>query len=93
MLLSRLFSIHRLGGGPRRYYQGIQPLDTESDLRGLLSASTSVHHLEYTHFQNRSRLVDFDVLDVYENWLAKQPVRPFRGKSGFISAEEAEASS
>ncbi len=33
------------------------------------------------------------LLDVYENWLAKQPVRPVKGKPGFISADEAEASS
>ncbi len=33
------------------------------------------------------------ILDVYENWLAKQPVRPVKGKSGFISAVEAEATS
>ncbi len=32
-------------------------------------------------------------LDVYESWLAKQPVRPVKGKSGFISAGEAQASS
>ena len=33
------------------------------------------------------------LLDVYENWLAKQPVRPVKGKSGFISAVEADATS
>ncbi len=31
------------------------------------------------------------VLDVYESWLAKQPVRPVKGKPGFISAVEAES--
>lgn len=34
-----------------------------------------------------------ELLDVYENWLAKQPVRPVKGKPGFISAVEAEATS
>ncbi len=29
------------------------------------------------------------VLDVYEKWLAKQPVRHVKGKRGFISAAEA----
>lgn len=33
------------------------------------------------------------VLDVYESWLAKQPVRPVKGKAGFISSVEAEAPS
>ncbi len=32
-------------------------------------------------------------LDVYESWLAKQPVKPVKGKPGFISAVEAEATS
>lgn len=42
---------------------------------------------------NQKATESMSVLDVYENWLAKQPVRPVRGKSGFISAEETEASS
>ncbi len=33
------------------------------------------------------------LLDVYETWLAKQQVRPVKGKPGFISAVEAEAAS
>ncbi len=33
------------------------------------------------------------LLDVYESWLAKQPVKPVKGKPGFISAVEAEAAS
>jgi len=33
------------------------------------------------------------VLEVHESWLAKQPVRPVRGKPGFIGAVEAEATS
>ncbi len=31
------------------------------------------------------------LLDLYESWLAKQPVKRVKGKSGFISAVEAEA--
>jgi hypothetical protein len=29
--------------------------------------------------------------DAYESWLAKQPVKSVKGKSGFIGAQEIEA--
>ena len=43
--------------------------------------------------KQKSATKSMNVLDVYENWLAKQPVKSVRGKSGFISAEGTEASS
>ncbi len=33
------------------------------------------------------------LLDAYENWLAKQPVRPVKGKPGYVRAAEAMATS
>ncbi len=33
------------------------------------------------------------VLDIYEKWLTKQPVRHAKGKSGFISAAESDTTS
>ena len=30
-------------------------------------------------------------LDAYESWLAKQPVKEVKGKSGFIGTQEIEA--
>ena len=41
--------------------------------------------------KERQKATESVVLDVYEKWLAKQPVRHVKGKPGFIS--EAEASS
>ncbi len=41
--------------------------------------------------QKQKTTESMNVLDVYETWLAKQPVRPVKGKPGFISAGQAEA--
>ncbi len=39
--------------------------------------------------KKRSKVArDIDVLDAYERWLERQPVKPAKGKSGFISSKE-----
>ena len=43
--------------------------------------------------KQKAVIESMNVLDAYENWLEKQPVRPVKAKSGFISARETEAGS
>ncbi len=43
--------------------------------------------------KEKQKVTESTALDVYENWLARQPVRHVKGKPGFISASGTEATS